>query len=68
MFNSQHVKDEQGRLLRDNTIIWERWVRWFRNLLINSKSSTLDPTIVGELKTWPPCRPLDDIPSNVGME
>lgn len=28
----------------------------------NTKSSTLDPTIVSE-KVWPPCRPLDDVPS-----
>ena len=62
-FDSQYIKDEEGRLLRDNALIRERWVRWFHKLL-NTKSPTLDPSIVGELtKQWPPCRPLDDVPS-----
>ena len=59
-FNSQYIKDEDSRLLRDNALIWKRWVRWFHKLL-NTKSPTLDPSIVGELKPWPPCRPLDDV-------
>ena len=28
----------------------------------NTKPPTLDPSIVEELKQWPPCRPLDDVP------
>ena len=28
-FNSQYIRDEGGRLLRDIGIIRERWVRWF---------------------------------------
>ena len=44
-FNSKYIKDEEGRLLRNNGIIRERWVRWFHKLL-NTKSPTLDPSIV----------------------
>ena len=61
-FNSQYIKDEDGRLLRDNALIRERWVRYFHKLL-NPKLPTLDPSIVDEVKQWPPCRPLDDVPS-----
>ena len=49
-------------MLRDNALIRERWVRWFHKLL-NTKSPTLDPSIVDELTQWPPCRPLVDVPS-----
>ena len=66
-FKSQYIKDEAGRLLRDNALIRERWVRWFYKLL-NTKSPTLDPSIVDELKQWPPCRPLDDVPSRYELE
>ena len=41
---SQCVRDEKGRLLRDKGRIHERWVRFFRSLL-NSKSEMLDPDI-----------------------
>ena len=41
---SQCVRDEEGRLLRDKGRICERWVRFFRSLL-NSKSDMLDPDI-----------------------
>ena len=34
----------------------------------NTKSPTLDPSIVDELKHWPPCRPLDDVPSRYKVE
>ena len=60
-------KHEEGRLLRDNALIRERWVRWFHKQL-NTKSPTLDPSIVDELKHWPPCRPLDDVPSRYKVE
>ena len=66
-FHSQYIKYEKGRLLRDNAFICERWVRWFHKLL-NTKSPTLDPSIVDELKRWPPCRPLDDVPSRYEVE
>ena len=66
-FNSQYIKDEEGRLLRDDTLIRERWVKWFHKLL-TTKSMTLDPSISGEIKQWPPCRPLDDIPSRYEVE
>ena len=61
-FSSLYVKDEECRLLRDNAVIPERWVRWFHKLL-TTKSPTLDPSIVDELKQWSPCRPLDYVPS-----
>ena len=32
-FNSQYIRDEEGRLLRDIGLIRERWVRWFYKLL-----------------------------------
>ena len=41
---SQCVRDEGGRLLRDKGRIRERWVRFFRSLL-NSKSDMLDSDI-----------------------
>ena len=41
---SQCVRDEEGRLLRDKRRIRERWVRFFRSLL-NSKSDMLDADI-----------------------
>ena len=51
-FYSQYIKDEEGRLLRDNALIRERWVRWFHKLL-NTKSPTLDPSIVDEVSSGP---------------
>ena len=33
-FNSQYIKDEEGRLLRDNALIRERWVRWFHKVVV----------------------------------
>ena len=36
--------------------------------LLNTKSPTLDPSIVDELEKWPPCRPLDDVPSRSEVE
>ena len=41
---SQSVRDEEGRLLRNKGRIRERWVRIFRSLL-NSNSDMLDPDI-----------------------
>ena len=32
------------------------------------KSPTLDPSIVDELKQWPPCRSRDDVPSRYEEE
>ena len=45
---SQCVRDEEGRLLRDKGRIRERWVRLFRSLL-NSKSDMLDADITKRL-------------------
>ena len=66
-FNSQYIKGEKGRLLRDNALIRERWVSWIHKLL-NTKAPTRDPSIMDELKQWPPCRPLDDVPSRFKVE
>ena len=41
---SECVRDQEGRLLRDKGRIRERWVRFFRSLL-NVKSNMLDPDI-----------------------
>ena len=41
---SQCIRDEEGRLLRDKGRICERWVRFFRSLL-NSKSYMIDADI-----------------------
>ena len=65
--NSQYIRDEEGRILRDLGLIRERWVRWFHKLL-NPKSPTLDPTITDEIKVWPQCSPLDDVPSRHEVE
>ena len=49
---SQCVRDEEGKLLRDKGRIRERWVRFFRSLL-NSKSDMLDPDIPERLPQHP---------------
>ena len=49
---SQCVRDEGGRLLRDKGRIRERWVQFFRSLL-NSKSDMLDPDIPKRLPQQP---------------
>ena len=49
---SQCVRDEVGRLLRDKGRIRERWVRFFRSLL-NSKSDMLDADIPKRLPQHP---------------
>ena len=49
---SQCVRDEQGRLLREKWRIRERWVRLFHSLL-NSKSDMLDPDISKRLPQHP---------------
>ena len=49
---SQCVRDEEGRLLRDKGRIRERWVR-FSRLLLNSKSGMLDPDIRKRLPQQP---------------
>ena len=66
-FSPQYIRDEEGRLLRDIGLIRERRVRWFHKLL-NPKSPTLDSTITDELKIWPTCSPLDDVPSRYEVE
>ena len=46
---SQYVRDEEGRLLRDIGRICERWVGFFHSLL-NAKSDILDPDILKRLQ------------------
>ena len=57
---SQCVRDEEGRLLRDKGRIRERWVRFFLSLL-NSKSDMLDPDIPKRL-------PQHSVASALGIE
>ena len=57
---SQCVRDEEGRLLRDKGRIRERWVRFFRSLL-NSKSDMLD----ADIPKRPPQHP---VASALGIE
>lgn len=54
-------------MLREISVIRERWVRWFHKLL-NTKLPTLDPNISDELKVWPPCRSLDGVPPRYEVE
>ena len=49
---SQCVRDEEGRLLRDKGCVSERWVRFFRTLL-NAKSNKIDPDIPKRLPQHP---------------
>ena len=49
---SQCIRDEEGRLLRDKGRICERWVRFFRSLL-NSKSDMIDADIPKRLPQHP---------------
>ena len=49
---SQCVRDEEGRRLRDKERIRDRWVRFFRSLL-NSKSDMLDADIPTRLPQHP---------------
>ena len=57
---SQCVRDEEGRLLRDKGRIRERWMRLFCSLL-NSKAEMIDPDIPKRL----PQRPVT---SDLGIE
>ena len=45
---SQCIRDEDGRLLRDKDLIAQRWVRFFHSLL-NAKAEKLDPDITSKL-------------------
>lgn len=45
-FNSQYMKDEEGRLLQDDCLKRERWVRWFNEPLY-IKSPTPRPDYRG---------------------
>ena len=49
---SQCVRDEGRRLLRDKGLISEKWVRFFRSLL-NAKPDMLDPNIPKSLPQHP---------------
>ena len=49
---SHCVRDEEGRLLREEGRIRERWVRFFRSLL-KSKSDMLDPDVSKRLPQHP---------------
>ena len=49
---SQCIRDEEGRRLRDKGRIREKWVRFFRSLL-NAKFDMLDPDIPKRLPQQP---------------
>ena len=55
----QGIKDENGVLLRDSFEILKRWARFFRSLL-NSKSPTLHPVIIEEVRQRPRAQPTED--------
>ena len=57
---SQCVRDEEGRLLRDKGCIRERWVRFFRSLL-NSNLDMLDADIPKRI-------PQHSVASALGIE
>ena len=57
---SQCIRDEDGRLLRDKDLITQRWARFFHSLL-NAKAETLDPGITSKLQQ-------QTFESNLGME
>ena len=57
---SQCIRDEEGRLLRDKGLIRERWVRFIRSLL-NSKSDMIDADIPKRLPQHP-------VASTLGIE
>ena len=59
---SQCVRDEEGRLLRDKWRIRERWVRFFGSLL-NSKSDMLDADIPKRLPQHPVASALEIEPT-----
>ena len=49
-------------MLRENALIRDGRVKLFCKLLKPSRP-TLDPIIVDKLEQWPPCRPLNGVPS-----
>eukprot|EP00752_Nemacystus_decipiens_P015555 g13878.t1 len=64
---SQNIKDVDGTVLREDGQISRRWEGHFGHLL-NTKSPTLDPRVADKVKQWPPCMPLDDLPSLFELE
>ena len=48
----QYVTDENGVLLKDKGEILQRWARFF-NILLNTKSPTLNPVIIEEVRQRP---------------
>ena len=59
--------NEESRLLRDDSLIPQQWMRWFCYIL-NKKSPMLDPSIVDMFKHWSQCRPLEDVPSRYELD
>ena len=54
-------------MLRGIVLDRERWVRWF-HILLSTKPPALDPTSADELKVWPQCRSLNDLPSRYEVD
>lgn len=59
---SQYVNGKEGRLLRDNGLIQELWVRELHKLIC-TKPPIPGLTIVYEIKACSPCRSLDNVSS-----
>ena len=64
---SQFINDTESSFLRDTGLIRDRWVQWSGSLF-NTRSITLDPNIIEDLKIWPPCAPLEDLPLIFDLE
>ena len=64
---SQNIKDKDGKVLREASLMSRRWSVHFAQLL-STKSPTLDPRVADRIKQWPTCVPLDDIPSPLEVE
>ena len=58
--DSQCIRDEDGRLLRDKDLIAQRWARFFHSLQ-NAKAEKLDPDITSKL-------PQQTFKDNLGVE
>ena len=69
--NSVRVLVVEDQFLFPSFPTWGGWGRsspLTTHKLLNIKSPTLDPSVVDELKQWPPCRPLDDVLSRYEVE
>eukprot|EP00752_Nemacystus_decipiens_P015067 g13423.t1 len=64
---SQNIKDKDGKVLREASLVGSRWSRHFAQLL-STKSPTLDPRVLDRIKRWHTYAPHNDIPSPLEVE